>query len=136
MDLIRAKDVLSALVYRRGTPEECRAYLAVMEHFSAATTPTLEKLMRETVEQRRRIRELEAERDEARRQLNVATALGSLLGKELNQATDRIAELEHVKEVATGLVARLATLGTVIAHDDAARILAQALKKHAQDRSP
>ena len=98
------------------------------------TTPTLEKLMRETVEQRRRIRELEAERDEALRQLNVATALGSLLGKELNQASDRIAELEHVEQVAAGLMARLATLGTVIAHDDAARILAQALKKHAQDR--
>jgi hypothetical protein len=93
------------------------------------TTPTLEKLMRETVEQRRRIRELETERNEARRQLNVATALGSLLGKELNQATDRIAELKHVKEVATELMARLATLGTVIAHDDAARILAQALKQ-------
>jgi hypothetical protein len=81
-----------------------------------ATTPTLEKLMRETVEQRRRIRELEAERDEARRQLNVATALGSLLGKELNQATDRIAELK----------ALLAASGPEISHDDVARILAQA----------
>jgi hypothetical protein len=82
------------------------------------TTPTLEKLMRETVEQRRRIRELEAERDEARRQLNVATALGSLLGKELNQASDRIAELK----------ALLATSGPEISHDDVARILAQAPK--------
>lgn len=91
-------------------------------------TPTLERLMREVVDSRRRIRELEAELAESRRMLNVATALGSLLGKELNQASDRIAELEHVKEVATELMARLATLGTVIAHDDAARILAQALK--------
>jgi hypothetical protein len=93
------------------------------------TTPTLEKLMREVAEQRRRIRELEAELAESRRLLNVATALGSLLGKELNQATDRIAELERVERVAAELMARLATLGTVIAHDDAARILAQALKK-------
>jgi hypothetical protein len=34
-----------------------------------------------------------------------------------------------VERVAAELMARLATLGTVIAHDDAARILAQALKK-------
>lgn len=92
-------------------------------------TPTLEKLMRETVEQRRRIRELETELAETHRQVNVATALGSLLGKELDQARARIAELEHVERVAAELMARLATLGTVIAHDDAARILAQALKK-------
>ena len=99
------------------------------------TNPTLERLMRETVAQRRRIRELEAELAESQRLLNVATALGSLLGKELNQASDRITELQHVEQVAAGLMARLATLGTVIAHDDAARILRDALSRHAQDRT-
>jgi biopolymer transport protein ExbB/TolQ len=92
-------------------------------------TPTLEKLMRETVEQRRRIRELEAERAEADRRVNVTVALSHLLSQKLDQTRARIAELEHVERVAAELMARLATLGTVIAHDDAARILAQALKK-------
>lgn len=87
-------------------------------------------ILHKAAESHRRIRELEAELAEAHRQVNVATALGSLLSKELEQARARIAELEHVERVATDLMTHLAKdLGAVLSPDDAARILARALKK-------
>ena len=49
--------------------------------------------------------------------------------EQLKAARQRIAELEHVEQTAVTLMTRLATMGAVIAHDDAARILRDALEK-------
>jgi predicted nucleic acid-binding Zn-ribbon protein len=89
----------------------------------------VDKLVREAAENRRRIRELESELAHSRRREAALTDLGTLLSQNLDEASARITELEHVEQVAVKLMARLAIMGTVIAHDDAARILAQALAK-------
>ena len=51
------------------------------------------------------------------------------LTDELARMYERLAELEHMEQTAATLMTRLATMGAVIAHDDAARILRDALEK-------
>ena len=51
------------------------------------------------------------------------------LRAELAAARRRVAELERVEQTAVTLMTRLDTMGAVIAHDDAARILRDALER-------